>query len=278
MKKTLTLSLIIILTLVTGLLLYSFEKEDVRFTEASENYTVVRKWELPDQLKEISGIDWLGNDKIAAVQDENGIIFIYDLKKKAIEEQINFGEGGDYEGIRISGNTAYVLRSDGTIFEVRDFQNEQPQTSQIKTYLAGQKGMDVEGLGLEKANKRLLLGVKENKKVKDSRGVYAYDLQNGESDKEPVFAVNTSDPIFEKGEFHPSEIEVNPTTGEYYILDAENFQLLITDPEGLPKKLHKLDKKEFGKPEGLSFTPEGTLYISNEADDSPANILQVELK
>lgn len=278
MKKTLTLSLIIILTLVTGLLLYSFEKEDVRFTEASENYTVVRKWELPDPLKEISAIEWLGDDKIAAVQDEEGIIFIYDLKKEAIEKQISFGQGGDYEGLRISGNTAYILRSDGTVFEVRDFNTSDPKTSPIKTGLSKIKGIDVEGLGLDKTNNRLLLGVKENKQSKDSRGVYALDLVNRKSATAPVLEIKTSDPVFGNGKFNPSEIGVHPSTGEYYILDARNYQLLITDAQGKPKKLHRLAEGDFAKAEGLSFSPDGSLYISNEAEDGPANILQVELK
>ena len=39
-----------------------------------------------------------------------------------------------------------------------------------------------------------------------------------------------------------------------------------------------LNKDDFSKPEGLSFAPDGTLYISNEAGDGPANILQVDLK
>ena len=42
MKKTLSLSLGMMMTLVTTMLLYSFEKEDIRFEKAAEEYVVVR--------------------------------------------------------------------------------------------------------------------------------------------------------------------------------------------------------------------------------------------
>ncbi len=278
MKKIVSGSLVIILSLVTFLLLYSFEKDDLRFSNTSESLTVLHKWELPEQLKEVSAIDWLGNDKIAAVQDEEGIIFIFDLKKEAIEKQIRFGQGGDYEGLRISDNTAYVLRSDGTIFEVKDFRSASPNTTPIKTPLTKIKGIDIEGLEWDEAGNRLLLGVKEDKQKKDVRSVYSLDLGNRKLDMQPVLEIKTADPVFENGKFNPSEIAIHPKTGEYYILDARNYQLLVTDADGESKQLHHLSEKQFAKAEGLSFTPKGTLYISNEAEDGPANILQVELK
>ena len=251
---------------------------DLRFSNTSESLTVLHKWELPEQLKEVSAIDWLGNDKIAAVQDEEGIIFIFDLKKEAIEKQIRFGQGGDYEGLRISDNTAYVLRSDGTIFEVKDFRSASPNTTPIKTPLTKIKGIDIEGLEWDEAGNRLLLGVKEDKQKKDVRSVYSLDLGNRKLDMQPVLEIKTADPVFENGKFNPSEIAIHPKTGEYYILDARNYQLLVTDADGESKQLHHLSEKQFAKAEGLSFTPKGTLYISNEAEDGPANILQVELK
>lgn len=78
-------------------------------------------WEVPILLEEISGISWLDNEHIACVEDEEAIIFIYNTKTSQIQKQIPFGEDGDYEGIAVVGNDAYVLRSDGVIFEVLNF-------------------------------------------------------------------------------------------------------------------------------------------------------------
>ena len=261
------------------MLFYSFEKEDRRF-QNELSYEVVQKWELPGELKEVSAIEWIGDNKMAAVQDEDGIIFIYDLAKGKIDRKIQFGEGGDYEGLRISEGTAYVLRSDGTVFEVRDYMNPKAGAKALKTGLAAIRGIDVEGLSFDKAGKQLLLAVKENKQEKNSRGIYSFDPGKQQSGEQALFRIELSDPVLKKGKgkFNPSEIAIHPGTGDYYVLDGRNPKLLILDKNGKPKKLELLNKDDFSKPEGLSFAPDGTLYISNEAGDGPANILQVDLK
>jgi uncharacterized protein YjiK len=111
--------------------------------------------------------------------------------------------------------------------------------------------------------------------------VYTFNLNEGKPDKQPLFSIKLSDPVFKgksEGKFNPSEIELHPSTGEYYILDAENQKIVIAEKNGRPMKLELLAEEDFSKPEGLTFTPDGTLYISNEAGDGPANILQVNLR
>lgn len=280
MKKTITGTLIIMLSLVLVLLFYSFEKEDSRFKNSAAGYDIVQKWELPEELNEVSAIEWIGDQKVAAVQDEDGIIFIYDLDSGKIEKEISFGSGGDYEGLSISEGTAYVLRSDGTVFEIKNYMGQDPEVSPLKTNLSEIKDIDVEGLSLDKANNRLLLAVKEDKQDKKARGVYTYDLKQRKSNGQPVFRIKLSNPVLKgkaKGKFNPSEIEIHPKTGDYYILDAKNLSLVIAGKDGQPKSVQPLDKSDFSQPEGLTFTPDGTLYISNEAGDGPANILQISL-
>ena len=65
-----------------GILWYAFENPALNPRLENESYTIVRKWDMPIELNEISGIRWISEDKIAAVQDEEGIIFIYNLKKE----------------------------------------------------------------------------------------------------------------------------------------------------------------------------------------------------
>src|SRR3954469_25329989 len=49
---------------------------------------ISRKWEMPHQLKEISGIVWLDENHFACVQDEAGEIFIFNTGQNKIEKII----------------------------------------------------------------------------------------------------------------------------------------------------------------------------------------------
>ena len=42
----------------------------------SRDVKVISKWEVPDILREVSGIAYLGPNRFACVQDEQGTIFI----------------------------------------------------------------------------------------------------------------------------------------------------------------------------------------------------------
>src|SRR6218665_1128781 len=77
---------------------------------------------LPDTLHEISGVTCIDSLTLGCIQDENGILFIYDLEKREIKSQFTFELDGDYEGLAKVNNDMYVLRSDGAIFEVNEFQ------------------------------------------------------------------------------------------------------------------------------------------------------------
>lgn len=247
-------------------------------------YEILKKWELPDELREISGISWIGENRIASVQDEDGIIFIYNLETSKIEKSIPFGEGGDYEGITVVGDNAYVLRSDGVIFEVSDFDKDDVKVEIYKTGMQELKGINIEGICADPENNRLLLAVKQRRGSKDNKEIYSFGLESKNTGKEPFFMIKSSDSIFNKltgrnkNNFSPGEIAIHPQSGEIYVLDGTNPKLLIMEKNGKMKNLILFRAEDFGNPEGLTFSPGGEIYISNEAEGGPANILQVSLK
>lgn len=277
-------ALLIVLGVISiiGFIYISFDqKEENIIQENSSNVEIVQEWNLPEILDEISGIAMIDEERIAAVQDENGIIFIYNLRTSKIEEQIEFGGDGDYEGIALSGNTAYVLRSDGNIFEVQNYMSAERKTVEHNTKIEGK--YNFEGLCFDKNDSNLLLASKEVGK-EDSKPVFAYNPATKTLDEEPVFTINSEDKVFKdlkkkKSEkvVLPSEINIHPSTGNYYLLDAVNAKLVILDSDGNSRTLHQFNKKQFAQAEGLTFGPGGELYISNEGKGGNANILQVKI-
>ena len=140
-------------------------------------------------MVEISGISWLGNQKIACVQDEEGIIYIYNLKTAKIEKTIGFRDKDDFEAITIFNENAYALRSDGTIFEVKNYNNSDFKTRKYDTFMEGKN--NTESLALDVKNNQLLMAAKDRDPFsKKSKGIYAFNLETKKLQKKPVYHLN----------------------------------------------------------------------------------------
>lgn len=243
---------------------------------------VIKKWNLPGILDEVSGIALIDEQTMLAVQDEEGVLFIYDLAASKITDQISFGDKGDYEGVTVAGNTAYVLRSDGTLFEINNYRSQKSKTKIYKSSLPAK--INVEGLCYDKQNERLLMAVKEKSKG-DYRPVYAFNLKTKQIEKEPAFKLHYNDPVFnvlqkKKDDkiVRPSEVNIHPVSGDIYILESVNPKIVVLNSAGNLQKLYLLDKNTFAQPEGLTFSSNGDVYISNEGKGGKATIFKVKLE
>ncbi|MFD2825908.1 SdiA-regulated domain-containing protein [Leeuwenhoekiella polynyae] len=244
---------------------------------------IVKTWEMPDELEEISGISWTDNGKIAAIEDEDGVIYSYDLNTSKITKTIEFADDGDYEGVAVNGNNAYVMRSDGLLFEVSDYLSDSPKTRTYQSSMSHKS--NVESLALDAKNNRLLTAPKdEDPNDEDIKGIYAFDLNKRLMVPDLIFKIDMKDKALKdfkkkksKRTFRPSDLAIHPQTGEIYILEGVNPKLMILDVSGAIKKVYDLDSDDFAQPEGITFSPDGRLFISNEAHGGTANILEVEL-
>jgi len=240
---------------------------------------IIEKWDLPDVLKEVSGIASIDDTHFACVQDEVGSIFIYNTATKSIQNEIPFGGPGDYEGITLVNNNVWVLRADGNLFEVETADSKKTGVKEYNTPLTAKQ--NVEGLCYDKANNRLLLAIKNGEPGgKSYKGVYAFDLASKTMAAEPVFKIESRQNVSgsRKGivEVMPSAIAIHPKTKDMYITDGRNSILLILSSSGVVKNTFQLSPKDFNQPEGITFQSDGEMYISNEGTKEPGNILKVE--
>ncbi|MBQ4913327.1 SdiA-regulated domain-containing protein [Maribacter sp. MMG018] len=235
-------------------------------------YEVAGRWELPTELKEISAIDWVDENSIAAVQDEDGIIFIYDLLKKKVVQKIEFGGAGDYEGLAVDDNNAYVLESNGRISIIQNYKNEDRTLTEYHTLFSTKN--DMESLELDNEHDRLLVIPKERGVDSDRyKGVYAFSLKDWELDEKPIFKIDMTDEVLDRYRkkkiqktFRPSDMAIHPQTKEIYLLDGAHPKMLILDKNGKTKNVYTLNETLFPQPEGITFSPNGTLYISSEGE------------
>lgn len=228
-------------------------------------------YKLPSMLEEISGLSYYEPNVLATINDEQGVVFLYDLKTKKIIKKIKFEKNGDYEGIERVGDHLYVVKSNGNLYKFHiDVEGEVEEISSP----FGSKN-NIEGLGYNEKTNSLLLALKGNAEIDknkiDGKAVYAYDLTSGKFSKKPMLVLKDKDLERVLGanssKFRPSGIAVHPLSGEIYMLASVGSALVVFNADGSPKNLSILKRSIFPQPEGIAFSPQGDLYISNENQD-----------
>lgn len=274
-------------------------KEELPKEEMTIGYTLsspVRTFILPGILQEISGITNIDTTTFACIQDEKGILFIYDIVNNKIQQQYTFTIDGDYEGIARVGKTMYVLRSDGTLFEISDYTSENFKLTSYETEIPADNN---EGLCYDAANNRLLIAVKgkvgKGRENKDKRVIYGFDLKTKTLSEEPAFDFdlqaihefaeqhNLDLPANEKKKkqnreatikFKTSAIAIHPLTKKLYLLSASDHMLFVFDMEGTIEHIELLDEELFNKAEGITFFDNGDMLITNEGQDKKPTLLR----
>lgn len=251
---------------------------------------------LPYVLREVSGLTVIDSSAVACIQDEKGIVFLFDLKKEQVTKQIYFNPDGDFESICRVDQTLYVLKSNGVLFKIANY-----ETSSFadKIEFSSIKEDDNEGLCFDKDNHRLLIAPK-SKSGKDSgfrknQKIYAYDLVSGQYDIEVAYDIRVEEMSGLMGEenqgkmkkgkkkkkspqpeisISPSEIAIHPVTKKLFLLSAEDHMLFVVDTNSKVEYAEKLDPILLNRPEGLTFFDNGDMLISNESGNKYPSILR----
>ncbi len=256
-------------------------------------------YSIPPELNEISGISFLNDSLLAAIQDEEGILYFYDLGQEKVVRQYEFWKGKDYEDLAIVGTDLYIVSSSGTIYELKNFNAEKaPKPTVYKTGLSEEN--NIEGLAYDKKNNRLLLGIKDQSldKNEDQKDIYSFDLTTKTFNPKAAYSIRLTevenyfkgDEIEEASKkllkalgnqnlnevFRTSALNFNPLDGNLYVLSSMNNIVAVLNDQGKIIKILELDGKEFIQPEGLAFNSKGKLFISNEGRNKKANIIEIE--
>ncbi len=257
-----------------------------KFNNPDEIYT------LPGSLQEISGMQMLNDNLIACIQDEEGILYLFSTTHKKVVKEIPWGQKGDYEGLTGNSQALYVLRSDGTIFKVSNYNsNTPPNVQRWKTDLDAR--CDAEGIVLLPDKNTLLVTCKGG----DSglRNIWAVDVQTQEMHASPYHQITqdmleskmvtdgldqfllslkkTFDIKGESGILAPSGLAVHPVTKDLYIISANSKLLLVFAPTGELKFVKELPASLFIHPESITFTAAGDMLVGNEGKGTKPSIL-----
>jgi len=255
-------------------------------------------YSVPNELMEISGISFVTDSTLVAIQDEEGILYFYDLSTEKIIKKYQFWKGKDYEDLAVIDDDLWIVNSSGTLYELKNFKDGPSKPTVYNTVLKEKN--NIEGLAYDKKNNRLLLAVKDmslngSDKQKD---IYAFDLKTKTLNTKAAYSIKLAEiERFFKGDeieefskkilksvgnqnlnkvFRTSALNYHPLTGDLYVLSSLNNIIAVLNTEGSIKRILELNGKEFLQPEGLAFTSDGRLFISNEGKGKQANIIELK--
>ncbi len=232
------------------------------------NFADPKEIKLPEELDEISGIVYYPKDtSVFAIVDEEGIMFKIPLKRPNYIKQWKFDKKRDFEDIVLVDSTFYVLVSNGDIEKV-NFSGDSIITSKSNFSDFSKAGNEFESLYLDVDSSSLVLLCKTcegDSKKTISR--FSYSFRDPEPTYTPIKALDMV-PVAEKlgtnKHMKASAASIDPLTGDLYIISSILKLLVVYNKNGEFKELFKLDPAIYKQPEGIAFTPEADLIISNE--------------
>ena len=222
---------------------------------------------LSPTLDEISGIAYYAKDtSVFAIIDEAGILFKISLNNPKNIKSWEFSKKRDYEDLFLIDSVFYALVSNGDVVRII-FKNNSLETYKINFPDASKKKNEFESLiKINDSTLALICKDCENDK-KSNVSSYLLNLNDTAEPFKTYIDFSMKELIAKtgmKGKFKPSAAAIHPLTGEIYLISSIQKLLLITDSEGNFKEVYKLDPGIYKQPEGIAFTPQGDMIISNE--------------
>jgi hypothetical protein len=154
------------------------------------------KYVLQHSLTEVSGLSFISDKEVALIEDEKGDIFFFSLEKGVITRKIAFAKDGDYEDLKVAGDTAYILRSDGRLFELLKFKGPSFDIIENKYNTGLSKENNTEGLCYDDKRNLLLIACKgkpgknKEEKYKKKKAIYSFDIVTKKLSDEPVYLID----------------------------------------------------------------------------------------
>ena len=234
---------------------------------------------LPKYLNEVSGLASIGSKQLLLHNDEQGIIYVFDLKSQKVMQKIRIGNEmirEDFEGIAVKGDTVFLSTGNGKIYSVL-FKSEKKEAEIIFVEKIKTKDkINLEGLCYDKGNNILIIPnkIEVNKKHKDEREFYAFDIEKKKFSRKPLFTVSLKElkKKFDIDNFSPTAIEIHPLNNNIFILPSHEKCLVEFSQDGKMLNAIKLDEKKHRQPEGITFLQDLSMVISDEASGKRAEL------
>jgi hypothetical protein len=223
--------------------------------------------ELPEFLREASGLARVDENLLLTHNDEKGHIYSITLPGLQITKLLSLGNPvvlDDFEGIAVDNDHIYMITSAGKLYVIRDVSFE--TTGQIADWRVLDTGLaavcEVEGLHFDDGT--LLIPCKniykqngKNKSRQDRVTVYSY-MPGKDTEARSLFSLH-DDRL--KGD--RKRITAIESDGDFYYLLTSDT-LLRVHRDTLSLELFPLDPTAHKQPEGLALMDNGAVFLVDD--------------
>ena len=239
-----------------------------------------RRFKLPKQWREISGLTMLGENRLLAHDDERGVVFEIDYRDGSIVKAFALSDqldpiADDFEGIAAAEGRVYLVSSSGRLYEF--VEGTDGETVLYNLYTTGiGRDHEIEGLAYD-PDQRVLLLISKNPKDPGQAGLVAIcrwsldTKQLVEDGHILIPAVALSNRIDSK-RFQPSGIERHPVSGNYFVVAARQCAIAEITPQGQVLAVADLAADRHPQTEGIAFASDNTLIVSDEGVSKRATL------
>jgi uncharacterized protein YjiK len=232
--------------------------------------TPLARWILPKELREISGLSLTRDGRLLAQTDEVGKVWEIDYRRGILVKRFALGSGGvhgDFEGITTAtGNLIYLLTSRGKLYEFHEGANHADVGYRV--YDTGLRdACEFEGVAFDARINSLLFACKTvyDSSLSNSIVIYRWRLDGDSTTRVSRLVVPIADAIGGNDwkSFRPSDITIDPFTGNYVLIASKEHGLIEITPSGVPVFARRLPPNHI-QAEGVAITKDSLLIISDE--------------
>lgn len=234
------------------------------------------RFELPNALREISGLAISPDGRVFAHDDEHATIYEIDVARGAVVKSFSIGapaETGDFEGLTITPNGDFWLTdSQGRLMRFREGADR--ASVDAERFDTGVGAIcEVEGIAYLTSDQSFVLACKRMRGREQRAAAPQLRVWTEGASETRVWGPSTADLADAAGvrRFQPSDIEFDPETGRLIVISAVDGAIAEFSPDGALLSARALGHTH-RQAEGVAILPDGSVIIADEGGNDRAQI------
>ena len=229
----------------------------------------VGRWLLGPELAEVSGLALTPDGRLFAHADEAARVFEIDYRRGTVVKQFWVGKESlraDFEGITFAGDRFFMITSKGLLYEFPEGADKERVDFTLHDTKLG-KECEFEGVAFDSTANSLLLACKNvgERQLRGNLVVYRYTLGDSVGTSPSELSIPMADAVGKNRwkQFRPTDITVDPWTGNYVMVAAQEKGILQVTPAGAVVFSRPLAGSH-PQAEGVAITRDSILIVADE--------------